>query len=292
MAAKLFLGVLLGLSVSPWICVAAQDGPPIKLKAQIRESAVPDRGQSISLAAVRPFLKRSLIFDQRQQLQNMPYVFSDERARALLLPNSTIYVRGAVDPDESSYDVLNKQYRTYVHPRTKETLGYEAFVIGSATLEQEGDPATFRLTQVQEPVFVGSRVVPSFASVLPLSLNLKPSTIKTPGYILSARGIENNSGVGAGSVVTLSVGAREGVEAGHTLDIYRAGKTMADPMGKKGWRAEKVQLPDRRLGRLLVFQVYEKLSLGLILESAEPLNILDVVKASTRKSDHNRRQMP
>ena len=79
-------------------------------------------------------------------------------------------------------------------------------------------------------------------------------------------------------MVLISLGQREGLVAGDTLDIMQNGRKIVDPTSK-GWRKCFVQLPDLRIGSLLVFQTYEKLSLGLILESTEMISLLDKVKS-------------
>jgi hypothetical protein len=255
---------------------APQAAQIIKLKPQIRAEAFDDSGISIPLNQIKPFLQRSLILDQQKQFEQMPYVLSEAEGRALSGAGSILYVRGVKDKEESLYDIYSKVGRTYRHPKTHEILGFEAFAIGTANLQVLGDPATFEIQNAEEIVESGARLAPSFATELPLDLKLKPADTLAEGYILAAK--NSVTGAGAGHVVTISMGHREGLSEGNTLAIYRPGKVLADPMGKKGWRAEKVSLPDRRIGQLLVFQSYEKLSLALILESTETIDILDKVK--------------
>lgn len=251
----------------------------IKLKPQIRAEALDDTGVSIPLNQIKPFLQRSLILDKQKQFEQMPYVLSEAEGRALSGRGSILYVRGVKNKEESLYDIYSKVGRTYRHPKTNEILGFEAFAIGTANLQALGDPATFEIQNAEEIVEAGARLVPSFATELPVDLKLKPAETLAEGYILSTKNSATGLGAGSGNVVTISMGHREGLIEGNTLAIYRPGKVLPDPMGKKGWRAEKVSLPDRRIGQLLVFQSYEKLSLALILDSTETIDLLDKVKA-------------
>ena len=252
----------------------------IKLKPQIRAEALNDSSVSIPLNQIKPFLQRSLILDKQKQFEQMPYVLSEAEGRALSGPGSILYVRGVKDKEESLYDIYRKVGRTYRHPKTNEILGFEAFAIGTANLQALGDPATFEIQNAEEIVEAGARLVPSFATELPVDLKLKPAETLAEGYILSTKNSATGLGAGSGNVVTISMGHREGLTEGNTLAIYRPGKVLPDPMGTKGWRAEKVSLPDRLIGQLLVFQSYEKLSLALILESTETIDLLDKVKAT------------
>ena len=138
-----------------------------------------------------------------------------------------------------------------------------------------------RAREAREVIEAGARLAPSFATELPLNLEIKPAKIKAIGYVLSTKDMEmaQDTGIGQGAVVIISIGRREGLAEGHALEIYRPGQKIADPLGKKGWRAETVQLPDRSVGRLLVFQVHEKLSLALITDTSETIALLDTVKS-------------
>ncbi len=283
------IGTVGGLALSLSQILHAAPQPPktpqspksaqiIKLKPQIRAEALDDRGVSIPLNQIKPFLQRSLILDKQKQFEQMPYVLSEAEGRTLSGAGSILYVRGVKDKEESLYDIYSKVGRTYRHPKTNEILGFEAFAIGTANLQVLGDPATFEIQNAEEVVESGARLAPSFATELPVDLKLKPADTLDEGYVLATKNSATGTGAGSGNVVTISMGHREGLIEGNTLAIYRPGKILADPMGKKGWRAEKVSLPDRRIGQLLVFQSYEKLSLALILDSTETIDLLDKVK--------------
>lgn len=272
--------LVLVLSQSTQAIVAKKE-PVTKLRPQLRVIPSNHQAQSISLDKIKPFLWRSLVLDNPKQFTALPYVLSDSAGPMLLELNATLYVRGVQDHAESTYDIYQKESRTYLHPKTQEVLGVEALVIGSAELENLGDPAIFKVTEAREAIEPGARLAPSFATELPVNLALKPAKTKAIGYILSSRerGMAKETGVGQGAVVIISMGSREGLEEGQALEIYRPGSKITDPLGKKGWKAETLQLPDRAVGRLFVFQVHEKLSLALITHTSETIALLDIIKS-------------
>jgi hypothetical protein len=105
--------------------------------------------------------------------------------------------------------------------------------------------------------------------------------------------------IGQRQVVVLNRGARDGMEVGHVFALYRAGPTVRpralprsvtneearqnvkpvykelDPKGQSG----PVKLPDTRYGLVFVFRAFEKLSYALVMNTSQPVNLRDIVRA-------------
>ena len=177
---------------------------------------------------------------------------------------------------------LHRIYRpgkNYRHPVTKECLGYEAIAIGTAELERFCDDcetiSELLLMTSEEAITVGSRLLPSYTSALPPRLTLRDAKRVPEGFIIDV--IDGINTVGRNSVVTLSLGTRDKLQEGNFLEIYQTGKTVVDP-SDKSWRPCKIKLCDTRIGRLLVYKTFEKLSLALVIEATQPIHLLDKVK--------------
>ena len=80
--------------------------------------------------------------------------------------------------------------------------------------------------------------------------------------------------VGRNDVVVINRGLNHGIDVGHVLAIAKQGAVVRDG----GFRGDMVQLPTERAGVLLVFQSFEKMAYGLVLQTSEPLRIMDVVR--------------
>jgi hypothetical protein len=80
------------------------------------------------------------------------------------------------------------------------------------------------------------------------------------------------SEMGTYSIVILNRGAREGLEVGNVLGLYRSEGTIT-VSGRSA-----LQLPEQRYGLLMVFRVFERMSYGLILASNRPANVLDTFR--------------
>jgi hypothetical protein len=73
---------------------------------------------------------------------------------------------------------------------------------------------------------------------------------------------------GQNSVITLNRGARDGLEIGHVLALYRKGEDVKH-------EGEKYTLPDERYGLVFVFRVFNKVSYGLVMQTRLPVQLLD-----------------
>ncbi len=251
-------------------------GNTVKLKPIVRQTNVEKPALTISMETLKPFIRNGIILDDKKQFLSAPYVLAEYENRIVGEPRSVIYVRGLKSSEETTYGIY-REGKSYKHPVTGEKLGFEAISVGTAELKTLGDPAEFIVATATESVEVGTRLLPNFASSLVSNMTIRPAQPMTDeGYILSVRGAINEAG--RNQVVLISLGQRDGLVEGNTLDVMQTGQKVVDK-NAKGWRKKLVQLPDVRIGSVLVYQTYEKMSLGLVLESTEIINLLDKVKS-------------
>jgi len=79
--------------------------------------------------------------------------------------------------------------------------------------------------------------------------------------------------VGNLDVVVINRGEREGIAPGTVMAIYKRGGKIRDRV-----TGESVLLPDERAGVLMVFRVFDKVSLGLVLEAYRGISVSDYVQ--------------
>jgi hypothetical protein len=99
----------------------------------------------------------------------------------------------------------------------------------------------------------------------------------------------------AGTYMTLVLnkGVRDGLEEGHVLALFRAGRSVADPKciraDKIGFLAggrgqaqdckqdenDKTALPDTRVGLAFVYRVFNKVAYALVMKGTEPVTVGD-----------------
>ncbi|MDP1790575.1 MAG: peptidoglycan-binding protein, partial [Methylibium sp.] len=127
-------------------------------------------------------------------------------------------------------------------------------------------PATFRITSAKLEANVANRLAPAqvkdYTPYVP-----RPPAAPISGRIVSVYGEALNAG--QNQIVSLNKGARDGVERGHVLALWRAGALERD-LTQAG-PAQKIRLPDERHGLLFVFRVFDRMSYALILNVNDPV---------------------
>ena len=182
-----------------------------------------------------------------------------------------IYGRGAFEANMPAYGIF-RQGKTYVDPDTGEFLGINADDVGSVEIvEIEGDIATMQLTRTTQEARIGDRLFPGEERAVNSTFMPSAPSTQVEGVILDVpRGVTQ---IGQFDVVTLNKGARDGLQDGNVLAVYKTGETVRDRV-----TGENVKIPDERSGLLMVFRTYDKLSYGLVLQATRSLSVKDKVR--------------
>ncbi|MEZ5594891.1 MAG: LysM peptidoglycan-binding domain-containing protein [Pseudomonadales bacterium] len=229
------------------------------------DSAIP----TIRLDAVQSFLVENRVVEDAV-LEAAPYVLQGASERLVLGGGDRLYVRGVLT-DSESYNFVRKG-QLYIDPETREVLGREATYIGvGQAQEQHKDIATVLVTRSRVEVQIGDRVLPT--EERKLDSNFFPSAPRddVDGQIISV--FSGVTQVGQYDVVVLNLGARESLEVGNVLAIYKRGALANDRVAR-----ETIRLPSERAGILMIYRVFEKLSYGVVLMTERPLAVGDEVK--------------
>jgi hypothetical protein len=217
--------------------------------------------------AISPFLTQPLAVGQGE-LDNAAYVAVGLDDRVALGDNSEFYARGLKGEDEYYY--IFRPGRPIRNPETKEILAYEAIYLGDAKLIESGDPAKMVVTRAKQEILATDRLLPAPAHVpLPYYYPSAPST-QLSGRIASA--LDAVAEVGTFGIVALTLGERDGVQEGNVLRVMRHVGERKDPITRRNFK-----VPDEESALVMVFRVYEKVSYALVLNSTQPVHVLDAV---------------
>ena len=257
---------------------AGGSGGDGKLSPRVRSAPLADNAvAAIPQHLIEPFLNEAVVLDS-DTLATAPRIVAAPEGRVMMTQGDLAYVRGIQTPADS-YRVF-RQPRPLRDPTTKEILGYEAVYVGAGDLtrlggsvERSGDkldvPATLTLRQVRLEIGVGDRLAPvaerSFKRYVPHAPDKAIS-----GQIVSMYGDALTGG--QNQIVALNKGEVDGLERGHVLALWRAGKQVRDRTAE---RNETVQLPDEQHGVLFVFQTFKRVSYALIISVKDPVGVGD-----------------
>jgi LysM repeat protein len=242
------------------------DGRPhlmVELGPRLRIEAMED--EPFPIAALHPFMFRARVVDE-ETLAQAPYIVAALDDRVLYGPGDQVYVRNA--PDAEQYDLyqLVRRDRMLVDPVTGEELGVATIPVGEAEILRGGEVATALISTGQREALRGDRLIGFDDDPDPLfDISLPPPGLEGQVIML----FDAISQIGRYQAAVINRGEREGVSAGQVFAVWEAGRTAVDPVS--GLRDDVVQLPEEKVGNLLVFRTFEKVSYGLVIESTRPI---------------------
>jgi hypothetical protein len=247
----------------------------VKLSPHVRPSPL-DGGAiaSIPFHLIEPFLNEAVIF-QGNELLSAPRIVATQEGRVLLSRGDTAYVRGEIGSN-TAFRIF-REAKPLKDPTTAEVLGWEAAYVGAAEAVRPGEtrtadngkaeivPATFTVTSIRQEANVGDRLAPVPQREFS---NYAPHAPAAPmaGQIVALYGDALTAG--QNQIVVLNRGARDGVERGHVLALWRDGTHVIDKTDPK---RPLMKLPDERHGMLFVFRVFDRMSYALILSVKDPV---------------------
>ena len=267
--------------------------PTVKLSPRTRienlaDSALP----TLQNHLIEPFLSDGIIVDD-QTMNSAPRIVAAQDGRVFLTRGDRAYVR-STSSNELIDDPQRKQqvFRVFRNaiplkdPATGEVLGYEAGYLGKAVLaysettqestDQNGNtqvdtvPATIDIVDAKEEMRVGDRLLPDAPRQLQSYVPHAPQS-PVDARIVSIYG---SAVVNAAQnqVVIINKGQQDGMENGHVLAIWNAGRRLVD---KTDEQRANIRLPDERIGLLMVFRTFDRLSYGLVLDVTSGVKVGD-----------------
>ncbi|HEX4985925.1 MAG TPA: LysM peptidoglycan-binding domain-containing protein [Burkholderiales bacterium] len=244
-----------------------------KLSPTIRKSTLASAAiSSIPASAIQPFLGKPLVVGDHE-LEAAPTLVAGPETRVVLSAGDSAFAKGVVWEENNGWSVF-RPGRVLVDPDTKETLGREAVYLGEGQVTEFGEVSTVLLTHAVQEIVPGDRLAKVAAPQTMAYVPHAPAS-QIRGRVIAGPG-DSVSEIASKQVVIINRGSREGMEIGHVLALYhdRPPVTPANAASSK----EKIKLPPERYGMVFVFRVFEKVSYGLVLNSTQPANVLDVVQ--------------
>lgn len=267
---------------------------------------------TIPLNVIAPFLSQPLIIE-KDQLASSPRIIAGQDDRVVLSTGTRVYINKVEEGDGVNWFVYRPS-GNLVDPDTNEVLGVEATYLGDAKIAKYGEPASANITKAKEEIFTKDRLVPSGDDVITNFVPHAPET-NISGRIINIYG--GVADAGPESIVSISRGSADGIEVGHVLAINRYGRVIKDPEAPKEDNTDSkpklnelnfdvqrdadgkvivnfkkepaktntelvlepgmVKLPDERIGLLMVFRVFDRVSYALVMQASQSINKLDSV---------------
>jgi hypothetical protein len=290
-------------SGSPQLRLLKETTKTVKLEPGIIEEPLEKKAiPTISPDIITPFLTRPLIIE-KEGLKNAPIIIGGPDNRVVYSAGTKVYIN-KIDPGSNIHWQLYRPGKTLTDPDTKSILGIEANYLGDINITKYGEPATAMIITAKEEVFVKDKLVEAPETIQQSFVPHAPDTHMI-GRIVSIYG--GLAETGRNSIVTINLGKDNGIEPGHVLSINRLGRYISknpdekkseekftlkelqapdkepkvetpDPKNDPSKNPKLIKLPNERVGLLMVFRTFNKLSYGLVMQASEAINDSDLVE--------------
>lgn len=242
---------------------------------------------SIPPGDLEPYLTRPVL-TQEPGLNEYPEIVAGrDRDRVVRGEGDRVYIVG-LDPKDGDRWLIYRPGRALVS-RAGEVLGFENRYIGAVKVERFSEVSTALIVDATEEVFVGDRLLPVPRETLINYVPRAPESDMQGAIIASYR---NASEMGRGAIVAIDLGAKNGLEVGHVLAIYKTVPPIEDPRPAQGTPfmlrfldqtttflpKNQLQVPDERIGLLFVFRVFDRVAYALLLNTTDPVTVGDSVR--------------
>lgn len=241
-----------------------------RLSPRVRESDLDEAITTIPFEVIGAFLRKGTVLE-KNQYQQLPYIVALREDRLIGSAGKDVYVRGEVQND--GYSVIHVGDKL-IDPDDNEVVGYEGVFVGEGSIRRGGDPATLRINESRREALEGDRLLQLDFDV-PLNFYPRAPETEIDGSIIHV--VDGIREVGQYQTVVLNRGARDGLEPGHVLTVWQAGRVMKDRVNS-GFMGEKVRLPDEIAGDVMVFKTYDRISYALVMRASTNMARLDRVR--------------
>lgn len=248
-------------------------------RLQEKGEAVP----TIPLAVISVFLSKDHIIDPKL-LVSTPRLLGDAVGTPRFLEGDIFYGQGQYEK-KRLYGIY-RLGNDFHDPETGEFLGTQLIFIGHSEVS---DNINVRATEQVTPhdLLSSAREARQGDLILPipeyetLPAYFLPQSVSAQlkGHILGA--LHGASAIGKWDAVVVDKGLRDGLEIGSMLSILRSGPAVLvsknsieyqkDASRFKQLKSPDIIIPAERLGELMIFKVYEKVSIGLVMRSTDAM---------------------
>jgi LysM repeat protein len=220
----------------------------------------------LPIKSLGPFLNQSAAFSS-DEFGALPYVVSLAQGVSQADKGKVIMTLGLVNPSvNQNYLVLHKK-RDYINPdNIYKTLGVEADYIAMAQVIALGDPINLRLTQVDQDVQAGDRLVLPQTNPAPLQFNLQAAgKLDKPVRAQIIASLIDYAAINKYSLVALNYGSDDGAVPGQIL-LVTSDLSSKKPVGKQ-------------IGTLVIFRTFPQVSWAMVMQMSAQIQTLNGVQS-------------
>jgi hypothetical protein len=246
---------------------------------------------TIPLSVIAPYIKYATILTE-QQRTDLPYVLGSDEGYKSSLDAFKLYVNADL-PVGNHYAIYNRGEPIYL-PETGELVGYYSQLAGTAQAIRAGNmaqkiPSTLLVKDVEFEIRSGFYVVPvNDDQMLPAFYQMQAANSGISAKIIKVASDARE--FGKLEVVLIDKGAQAGVKLGDVFNVARQSPSVIETNNgpvytrdTSSWNRltaneqSDYKMPTEIIGKMMVFNVFEQVSMALILTSEKPVRLQDTV---------------
>ena len=271
--------------------VIAKEKPSYKWSPKARKKEKNKPISTLPLEVIAPYIRYDSIFTQ-DQIDNFPYVIGSDEGYKSSIDGFKVYVKGDLKIAQSY--AIYQAGNEIIDPETKESLGVFVKLVATAQALRVGDaenkiPATLHVNSANREIRTGSFVVPiNDGQMYPAYFSMQAADKSIQGLIVKAS--NDNREFGKLEVVMINRGEEHKMKQGDVLSIQRQSRSVVETINGPRYKDEVSRwnrlgdeedfvMPDETIGKVMIFKVYQKTSMALILTSSKPIRLNDSVVA-------------
>ncbi|MBE8215600.1 MAG: hypothetical protein HAW62_04635 [Endozoicomonadaceae bacterium] len=239
--------------------------PKIEVKTKLFQNQ-----NIIKYDCVQIFLKHYLVFNKIRETAQYPNIIGLESKQLLTASGDFIYTPHSRLYDKyKNFDVMRKNI-TYKHPNGFNHLGIGFKKIGEVTLDKiTCNKARLQVNSAIQVIKKNDILIPSSCSDEKHFI-LKPASRNT--IILNILDSISNTRASKYALVVLLGGMQHSILPGHVFAIYEPYHCpYLNGSHIKNANDHNLELDNRKIGLVMVYQSFQKLSYALVLEANKPL---------------------
>jgi len=290
-------------------------GDTVKLSPKVREIGRDDAIKAVSFKSIEPFMRDVRVISP-SEFEGLPYILANEEVRMNASYGDITYARGLdarvgevfivarltsiydelgdpavirrVEPEKNyavEQNIWDRQVSLYNttlpwNHKAKHPIGYEMVEVSRARVTQAGEISVLEIVEDRTEVKPGDYILPVSdmgydEMFYPHAMDNIPDGL----HVLATSG--QKGGVGLYQIVSISGGARQGLEAGHVFSAYKLNDRVDDTTGYRyGSFAEAadVRLPDVYNGLVMVFRTFDNISYGMVMKGRRAVLEFDALR--------------
>ena len=268
--------------------------PELKWSPKIRRQLKDQKPVStLPLHAIAAHLRYDTV-RSLAELAGLPHIIGSENGYKSSIDGFKVYINRDLIVGQS-YGIYHKA-DAIVDPETHQTLGYNIRLIGTGKAVKSGNmskqqPSTIVVGEAKREIHSGAYVIPvNDEQDYPSIFTMRAGAKSINGLIIST--VTKLREFAKFDVVMINQGISQAVQVGDVLTISRKSSAVTEtdngPQYSKDiseWRKiindsdSSYDMPAEMIGKMMVFKVYDKVSVALILSAEKPLRVLDGVTA-------------